>query len=150
MKQPDEVRGRVAGRQNLRRTLTRTTLPGQPDVPPFRRLPQGNRGSRMQRVLVLSPERTPLSPCRPARARWLLTQKKAAVLRRCPFTIILKQPPSGNVIPALRVKVDPGSKTTGMAVLNEATGEVVWAAELTHRGQQVKEALDTRRSQRRG
>ncbi len=104
----------------------------------------------MQRVLVLSPERTPLSPCRPARARWLLTQKKAAVLRRCPFTIILKQPPSGNVIPALRVKVDPGSKTTGMAVLNEATGEVVWAAELTHRGQQVKEALDTRRSQRRG
>ncbi len=49
----------------------------------------------------------------------------------------------------MRLKVDPGSKTTGMAVLNEATGEVVWAAELCHRGQQVKEALASRHAQRR-
>jgi hypothetical protein len=33
----------------------------------------------MSRVLVVSPERTLLAPCTPARARWLLTQKKAAV-----------------------------------------------------------------------
>jgi 5-methylcytosine-specific restriction endonuclease McrA len=102
----------------------------------------------MQRILVVSPDKTPLSPCRPARARWLLTQKRAAVLRRYPFTIILKQSPSGNATPALRVKIDPGSKTTGLAVLSDATREVVWAAELTHRGQPVKEALDTRRAQR--
>jgi 5-methylcytosine-specific restriction endonuclease McrA len=108
------------------------------------------KGNHLQRVLVVSPDKAPLSPCRPARARWLLTQKRAAVLRRYPFTIILKQPPSGMVTSALRLQIDPGSKTTGLAVLNEATGEVVWAAELTHRGQQVKEALATRRSQRRG
>jgi len=104
----------------------------------------------MQRIVVVSPERIPLSPCRPARARWLLTQQKAAVLRRYPFTIILRQPPSGMATPLLRVKLDPGSKTTGLAVVNETTGEVVWAAEVTHRGQQVTEALAARRATRRG
>ncbi|MBA3822292.1 MAG: HNH endonuclease [Ktedonobacterales bacterium] len=104
----------------------------------------------MQRVLVVSPEKIPLSPCRPARARWLLTQKRAAILRRYPFTIILKQPPSEYVTPPLRVKIDPGSQTTGIVMVNDATGEVIWAAELAHRGRQVKEALDTRQAQRRG
>ena len=104
----------------------------------------------MQRVFVVSPEGAPLSPCRPARARWLLTQHKAAVLRRYPFTILLRQPPSDTVTPPLRVKLDPGSKTTGLAVVNEASGEVVWAGEITHRGQQVKDALAARRATRRG
>ncbi|HUY76937.1 MAG TPA: RNA-guided endonuclease IscB [Ktedonobacterales bacterium] len=104
----------------------------------------------MQRVLVVSPERAPLSPCRPARARWLLTQRKAAVFRQYPFTIILQQLPSGMVTPPLRMKLDPGSKTTGVAVVNDGTGEVIWAAELTHRGSQVKDALDARRATRRG
>jgi 5-methylcytosine-specific restriction endonuclease McrA len=102
----------------------------------------------MQRVLVVAPDRTPLSPCRPARARWLLTQKRAAVLRRYPFTIVLKQPPSGDVTPTLRLKIDPGSKTTGLAVVDDAAGQVVWAAELTHRGERVKQNLADRRAQR--
>ena len=34
------------------------------------------------------------------------------------------------------VKIDPGSKTSGMAVVNE-TGVVVWAGEIEHRGQQI-------------
>jgi 5-methylcytosine-specific restriction endonuclease McrA len=80
----------------------------------------------------------------------LLTQQKAAVFRRYPFTIILKEARSHAAPAPLRVKVDPGSKTTGFAVLNDATGQVIWAAELTHRGQQVQEAVDTRRAQRRG
>ena len=46
----------------------------------------------------------------------------------------------------LRLKIDPGSKTTGLAAVNDATGQVVWAAELSHRGQQVKERLDQRRA----
>ena len=50
----------------------------------------------------------------------------------------------------LRLKIDPGSKTTGFAVVTEATGEVVWAAELQHRGQLIKNALETRRSLRSG
>ncbi len=41
----------------------------------------------------------------------------------------------------MRLKLDPGSKTTGIAVVTEATGEVVRAAELHHRGQLIKDAL---------
>jgi len=47
------------------------------------------------------------------------------------------------------MKIDPGSKTTGLAVVNDATGQVLWAAELAHRGQQVKARLDQRRACRR-
>src|SRR6266704_5373559 len=49
----------------------------------------------------------------------------------------------------LRIKVDPGSQTTGIAFVNDRTGEVVWAAELTHRGEQIKRDLDKRRAVRR-
>jgi 5-methylcytosine-specific restriction endonuclease McrA len=47
------------------------------------------------------------------------------------------------------VKLDPGSKTTGIAVINDTTGQVVWAAELTHRGQQIRDRLLARRAIRR-
>ena len=49
----------------------------------------------------------------------------------------------------LRVKIDPGSRTTGLAVIDDATGQVVWAAELAHRGETVKARLDQRRACRR-
>ena len=45
----------------------------------------------MSHVFVLDTEKRPLSPCHPARARKLLTEGKAAVFRRYPFTIILKR-----------------------------------------------------------
>ena len=44
----------------------------------------------MNSVFVLSNTKKPLMPCRPARARQLLTAGKAAVYRLHPFTIILK------------------------------------------------------------
>ena len=104
----------------------------------------------MSRVLVVDANRYPLAPCTPRRARLLLNSGKAAVLRRYPFTIILKQSyPTASPRP-VRLKLDPGSKTTGIAVVTEATGEVVWAAELQHRGQLIKDALESRRSLRRG
>ena len=76
----------------------------------------------------------------PGYARWLLSQQKAAVFRRFPFTIILKEQKPEVPVQSLRLKIDPGSKTTGLALVNDATGEVVWAAELTHRGEQVRQA----------
>lgn len=104
----------------------------------------------MSRVLVLDHQRRPLMPCTPARARLLLKQKKAAVLRRYPFTLILREArPTANVQP-LRLKIDPGSRTSGLAVTNDTTGEVLWAAELTHRGEQVHQALQKRAAARRG
>ena len=51
-------------------------------------------------------------------------------------------------MPDLQIKVDPGSKTTGLAILKSA--KVVWAAELTHRSQTIKDALLSRRQLPRG
>jgi 5-methylcytosine-specific restriction endonuclease McrA len=103
----------------------------------------------MSRVFVVDAQRRPLHPCTPARARLLLKQRKAAVLRRFPFVLILQETKPETLCQELRVKIDPGSKTTGLAVVNETSGEVLWAAELTHRGQEVREALAKRRRARR-
>ncbi|NCC32446.1 MAG: HNH endonuclease [Chloroflexia bacterium] len=103
----------------------------------------------MSLVFVLSSDRQPLDPCHPARARQLLTRGKAAIFRRFPFTIILTDRTAAErVTHPHRVKIDPGSKTTGIAVVAEGTGRVVWAGELTHRGQQIRDRLSQRRAVR--
>lgn len=101
-------------------------------------------------VFVLDTEHRPLNPVHPGEARRLLTVGNAAVWRRYPFTIILKRSIPGVRPAPLRVKLDPGSKTTGLAVVNDAIGQVVWAAELTHRGQRIRDALLARKALRRG
>jgi 5-methylcytosine-specific restriction endonuclease McrA len=98
------------------------------------------------RVLVLDKNKHPLMPCHPARARQLLKQRKAAVFRRFPFTIILKERDGGDTQP-IELKLDPGSKTTGIALV--ANGRVVWAAELHHRGERIRKALANRHAVRR-
>jgi 5-methylcytosine-specific restriction endonuclease McrA len=106
----------------------------------------------MSSVFVVDQQRKPLDPVPPGRARFLLRAGHAAVLRRYPFTVILKAAKDAQPPPTpqpLRVKLDPGSKTTGLAVVDDAIGLVVWAAELSHRGQQVQERLDQRRACRR-
>ena len=103
----------------------------------------------MSKVFVLDTNKQPLALVHPGRARKLLSSGKAAVFRMYPFTIILKRAVQARATPPLRLKIDPGSKTTGMAIVNDATGEVVFAAELTHRGHAIKESLDTRRALRR-
>jgi 5-methylcytosine-specific restriction endonuclease McrA len=104
----------------------------------------------MQRVLVVDKNKKPLMPCHPARARELLKVGKAAVLRRFPFTIILKEREGGDT-QGVQVKFDPGSKTTGIAAVGDFKRgkRVIWAAELTHRGQQIRGALLSRRQLRR-
>src|SRR2546430_13481309 len=103
----------------------------------------------MSNVFVVDANRNPLTTLHPGRARLLLTQNKAAVFRRYPFTIILKTMPEHPEVHPLRLKIDPGSQTTGLALVNDATGEVVFAAEIAHRGQAIKKALDERRAVRR-
>jgi 5-methylcytosine-specific restriction endonuclease McrA len=66
-----------------------------------------------------------------------------------PFTIILKRVVPDAAPESLRVKIDPGSKTTGLALVSDATGQVAWAGELTHRGQRIREALLARTAVRR-
>lgn len=101
-------------------------------------------------VFVLSNDRQPLDPCHPARARQLLKARKAAVFRRFPFTIVLKNRSTAESETHIhRFKLDPGSKTTGIAVVRETEGQVVWAGELSHRGQAIRDALERRRALRR-
>lgn len=106
----------------------------------------------MNSVFVLSSTQKPLMPTRPARARRLLTAGKAAVYRMRPFTIILKDRADGDTQP-VEVKIDPGSKTTGIALVGhfEQQGAVVlFGANLNHRGQAIKNNLESRRALRCG
>jgi 5-methylcytosine-specific restriction endonuclease McrA len=104
----------------------------------------------MSRVFVLDVNKKPLTPCSRARARLLLSGGKAAVFRRFPFTIILKVAMPDAVVDPVHVKIDPGAKTTGLAIVSELTGKVVFAAELQHRGKAIRDALTSRRALRRG
>lgn len=90
-------------------------------------------------------------PCHPARARKLLKAGQAAVYRRYPLTLILKYAVDEPETQPVAVKFDPGSKTTGLSLVTQfARGWVVlWAANLYHRGQQVRHNLDSRRAIRR-
>lgn len=100
----------------------------------------------MSKVFVLDTKKRPLVPTHPARARQLLKKGKAAVYRRYPFTIILKYEISEPETQPLRLKIDPGSKRTGLAIVKDQTGEVVFAAEIQHRGEEIKKAMDSRRA----
>ncbi|EAY56097.1 MAG: putative endonuclease, partial [Leptospirillum rubarum] len=71
-----------------------------------------------------------------------------------PFTIRLKDR-VGGVTQPVRVKLDPGSKSTGLAVVREEEGDgkttahVLFQAEIHHRGAAIKKKLDQRRAFRR-
>ena len=97
-------------------------------------------------IFVLDTNRKPLTPCKPGVARSLLKAGKASVFRRYPFTIILNKEVDANPEP-LELKLDPGSKVTGIAL--KQGNHIIFAAELQHRGQQIKEALLSRRQLRR-
>jgi 5-methylcytosine-specific restriction endonuclease McrA len=99
-------------------------------------------------VFVLDTDKRPLEPIHPSLARQLLKGGKAAIYRKYPFTLILKESRPDAVTTDLEIKIDPGSKTTGLAILHGC--KVLWAAELTHRGQAIKDALLSRRQLRRG
>lgn len=103
----------------------------------------------MSKIFVIDSNKRPLDPIHPAQARQLLSHKKAAIFRRFPFTLILKESHPDSTVSKLRLKIDPGAKHTGIALVNDANGEVVFAAELKHRGLAIRDALTSRRQLRR-
>lgn len=104
----------------------------------------------MNRVFVLSKTGKALMPCRPARARQLLQSKKARVKRLYPFTIQLTQRSDGYIQP-VELKFDPGSRQTGIGLVLHGKNRLsaIYGAVLTHRGQEIKSNLDSRRIIRR-
>jgi 5-methylcytosine-specific restriction endonuclease McrA len=102
-------------------------------------------------IFVLDTNRKPLSPCKSSVADRLCDAGKAAVFREYPRTIILKKEVTSTSLSNLKpltLKIDPGSKTTGFAILQG--NQVIFGAELTHRGQAIKASLESRRALRRG
>jgi 5-methylcytosine-specific restriction endonuclease McrA len=104
----------------------------------------------MLSVFVLGQNKNPLMPCHPARARELLKSGKAKVFRAKPFTIILIKRDQGD-LQDIECKIDPGSKKTGIALVGHFRRgtRAIFAANLEHRGQKIKEALGARRAIRR-
>ena len=113
-------------------------------------------------VFVVGKDKQPLMPCSEKRARLLLERGRARVHRSVPFTIrLIDRTADDCVLQPLRLKLDPGSKTTGLALVREIeavapeTGEVSRCTavlslfELVHRGRQISEALTSRRQMRR-
>ena len=74
-------------------------------------------------VFVLDKRKQPLMPCTPKKARLLLSRGRAVVHRRHPFVIRLKDRAAAeSVMHPHRLKLDPGSKTTGIAIVQEGSG----------------------------
>lgn len=108
-------------------------------------------------VPVLDKRGNALMPCHPARARQLLRAGRAVVAHHTPFVIRLKDRVGGDVQP-VRICEDPGSKTTGIAVVREVpaasegdgpTRVVLFKMELTHRGDVIHKQMEQRSARRR-
>ena len=108
----------------------------------------------MMNVFVLDKDHKPLMPCGPARARKLLKAGRARVHKLHPFTIrIVDRAAANSIVQPVIVKVDPGSKETGITVAREDERKVhhaLFFIGLEHRGTAIREALTAKRQLRRG
>ena len=92
-------------------------------------------------VFAVDHHHRPLMPCSEKRARLLLARRRAVVHRRVPFVIRLTdRTRSQSMVQEVALKLDPGSRTTGVALVRveeREAGEVHHAlvlANLSHRG----------------
>jgi hypothetical protein len=69
-------------------------------------------------VFVLNKQKNPLMPCSEKPARLLLERGRVIIVRRYPFTIRLRDRVGGET-QLLRLKLDRGSRTTGLALVHE-------------------------------
>jgi 5-methylcytosine-specific restriction endonuclease McrA len=102
-------------------------------------------------VYVLSRNKKPLMPCTEKRARLLLVRGRARIHRMFPFAIRLTDRVVGATQP-ISLKIDPGSKATGIALVRQhvTRAHVLSLLELTHRGISISRALTARAALRRG
>ena len=99
----------------------------------------------MQYVYVLNKHGEPLMPCSPRKARLLLKQKKACVIKRTPFTVKLLYGSTGYNQP-VTLGVDAGSKHIGISATTEK--HELYREEATPRND-VVDLLSARRAFRR-
>ena len=98
-------------------------------------------------VYVISKDGQPLMPTsRFGKVCRLLKNKKAKVVRRCPFTIKLLYEPESLVVQEVVLGQDTGSKHVGTACI--ANNKVLYQSQVTLRNN-IKKKMDGRRSSRR-
>lgn len=97
-------------------------------------------------VLVISKQKKPLAPISNVGARRLLSAGRAVVHNYYPFVIRLKFDVKEQTETFI-IKIDPGSKETGIAILHENLA--IFLAIIQHRGLEVKRSLKKRRAHRR-
>src|SRR5260221_2417845 len=107
-------------------------------------------------VFVVDHHHQPLMPCSEKRARLLLARRRAVVHRLAPLAIRLTDHTrSQSTVQEVALRLDPGSRTTGVALVRveeREAGEVHHAlllANLSHRGEHVRQALQRRAGYRR-
>ena len=99
-------------------------------------------------VIVIDKRRQPYNTISAAYARILLFTKQAVIHKRFPFTIRLRNDNAVLKDKNYTIKLDPGSRTTGVAITDNQD-QVVMLAEIEHRGHIIKRNLDKRRVIRR-
>ena len=97
-------------------------------------------------VYVINKHGKPLMPCSPRKARLLLRDKKAKVVKKVPFTIQLLYGSSGYKQP-VNLGVDAGSKHIGLSATTE--DKVLFEADIQLRND-IVDNLSTRRELRNG
>lgn len=111
---------------------------------------QGHAGQdlRVPAVYVLNMRGEPLMPCSPRKARHLLKERKAKVVKRTPFTIRLKYT-TGETKQKITLGVDSGYNSVGLSAVTEK--REVYSAEVKLRTDIVKlnsERREYRRARR--
>ncbi len=97
-------------------------------------------------VFVLNKHGKPLMPCSSAKAGRLLRKGMAKVISKKPFTIKLLFG-AGGYKQVIIAGMDTGSKTIGTAAISN--GKVLYKAETTLRGEEIKGKMDQRSMYRR-
>lgn len=102
-------------------------------------------------VITLDKRKKPLGFCTEKRARQLIEKGRACIHRYYPFTLIIKDLDVREmpVKDSYRIKIDPGSLYTGIAVIKNETNEVMLFCQLDHRSGQIRADLETRRNARK-
>ncbi|MBQ7599215.1 MAG: RRXRR domain-containing protein [Clostridia bacterium] len=102
-------------------------------------------------VITLDKHKKPLGFTTEKRARKLMEAKRAVICRYFPTVIILMDRDARDYddLPTYRIKIDPGSVHTGIAIVCNETNRVMYSIRIEHRAEEITKLLQARNSSRR-
>lgn len=102
-------------------------------------------------VITLDKHKKPLGVCTERRARILMGKGRACIHRHFPMSIIIKDADVRTMqsTDTFRIKIDPGSIHTGIAVVRETDNSAVFFMQVEHRAGTIVLNLKTRQQTRR-